>query len=122
MNALHVRVVKELVTLGPLAEGLAAPIEEAGKHLSPQEFHAGITAQEDAVILDARNLYEHRIGHFKIDGVPSLLPPIRQFSELPAWIDANQVHAQMRISATPHTHLPRLASPECLEHVLPGKA
>ena len=68
MDALHVRVVKELITLGPLAEGAAAPVAEAGKHLAPSEFHDALLAEQpsQAVILDARNLYEHRIGHFKV--------------------------------------------------------
>lgn len=41
------------------------------------------------MILDARNLYESRIGRFQVPGVRTLLPPTRCFSDLPAWMDAN---------------------------------
>jgi hypothetical protein len=40
------------------------------------------------VLLDARNTYETRIGKFLLPkGVQTLEPNIRQYSDLPAWID-----------------------------------
>ncbi|RVW39123.1 Rhodanese-like domain-containing protein 6 [Vitis vinifera] len=41
------------------------------------------------VLLDARNLYETRIGKFKTPNVETLDPGIRQYSDLPSWIDDN---------------------------------
>lgn len=41
------------------------------------------------VLLDARNLYETRIGRFESLEVETLDPSTRQYSDLPAWIDSN---------------------------------
>ena len=41
------------------------------------------------VLLDARNLYETRIGKFDAPDVETLDPSIRQYSDLPLWIDDN---------------------------------
>jgi len=41
------------------------------------------------VLLDARNLYETRIGKFDMPNVDTLDPGIRQYSDLPSWIDDN---------------------------------
>lgn len=41
------------------------------------------------VLLDARNLYETRIGKFDAPNVETLDPGIRQYSDLPSWIDDN---------------------------------
>lgn len=40
-------------------------------------------------MLDARNLYETRIGKFESENVETLDPKIRQYSDLPTWIDHN---------------------------------
>ncbi|GLC50616.1 hypothetical protein PLESTB_000399800 [Pleodorina starrii] len=43
------------------------------------------------VLLDARNIYETRIGHFNAGPSVSLLDPrTRCFSDLPAWMDAHE--------------------------------
>ncbi|KAL6531439.1 Rhodanese-like domain-containing protein 6 [Orobanche minor] len=41
------------------------------------------------ILLDARNLYETRIGKFETADVKTLDPEIRQYSDLPSWIDNN---------------------------------
>lgn len=38
--------------------------------------------ESDAIIIDARNVYESRIGHFTVDGVPTLLTNTRKFSSI----------------------------------------
>jgi predicted sulfurtransferase len=45
------------------------------------------TKKNDVVVLDARNLYETRIGKFDVPNVETLHPDIRQYSDLPLWID-----------------------------------
>lgn len=45
------------------------------------------SVRQKLILLDARNLYETRIGKFKISNVETLDPEIRQYSDLPAWID-----------------------------------
>lgn len=52
----------------------------AGNNLESQ-------AQNQFVLLDARNLYETRIGKFQATNVETLDPKIRQYSDLPSWID-----------------------------------
>lgn len=48
----------------------------------------------DLVLLDARNLYETRIGKFHTPDVETLDPGIRQYSDLPSWIDDNSDQLQ----------------------------
>ena len=96
---LSVRVVAEVVSLGvPPNE---APLALTGEHLHPADFHQMLCASSSAspaacasaatgrrvVLMDTRNCYEWQIGRFEVPGVETLLPPIRQFSELPAWLD-----------------------------------
>ncbi|XP_042462853.1 rhodanese-like domain-containing protein 6 isoform X1 [Zingiber officinale] len=96
---LSIRVVKELVTFrsDPLAE--VPKVCDAGRHLSAAEFHSVLhdavipgtnmdsKADKQLVLLDARNLYETRIGKFKATNVETLDPELRQYSDLASWID-----------------------------------
>ncbi|KAJ9180353.1 hypothetical protein P3X46_008611 [Hevea brasiliensis] len=100
-TSLSIRIVKELVTFGSHPLLKAPDISNAGTHLSALEFHSvlqsaqqcveneGPTANGGLVVLDARNLYETRIGKFHMPNVETLDPEIRQYSDLPSWIDDN---------------------------------
>lgn len=100
-TSLSIRVVKELVTLRSHPLMNSPEISNAGVHLSAAEFHsalrsAGQLSENDSpmhsgevVLLDARNLYETRIGKFDAPNVETLDPAIRQYSDLPSWIDDN---------------------------------
>ncbi|XVF05930.1 hypothetical protein REPUB_Repub06bG0004300 [Reevesia pubescens] len=112
-TSLSIRVVKELVTFSSHPLLKAPEVSSAGRHLSAAEFHsvlqsAGIaefhsvlqsagqltkngssTEDKQLVLLDARNLYETRIGKFHASSVETLDPGIRQYSDLPSWIDDN---------------------------------
>ena len=57
----------------------------AGKHLDEETP----TDDKKLVLLDARNLYETRIGKFHMPSVETLDLSIRQYSDLPSWIDEN---------------------------------
>lgn len=46
-------------------------------------------SDKELILLDARNLYETRIGKFRVPYVKTLDPAIRQYSDLPSWIDDN---------------------------------
>ena len=86
-DGLTIRICKELVTLGPMAE--LTSLSNTGIHLAPSEFHEALleaSSKGVAVLLDARNLYETRLGHFEVSGVTSIDPRTRQFSELPSFI------------------------------------
>ena len=42
------------------------------------------------VVLDARNVYESRIGRIDAPRVHTLAPPLRNFTALPAWLDEHE--------------------------------
>lgn len=100
-TSLSVRVVKELVTFtsNPLLK--LPTVTNAGRHLSAIEFHSvlqnagnslegnDVDQNNKFVLLDARNVYETRIGKFTTPNVETLDPEIRQYSDLAAWIDNN---------------------------------
>ncbi|XP_021772439.1 rhodanese-like domain-containing protein 6 [Chenopodium quinoa] len=100
-TSLSIRIVKELVTLSSNPLIKTPSISNAGRHLSALEFHSvlqnsGELLKEESpidfkklVLLDARNLYETRIGKFESPEVETLDPVTRQYSDLPAWIDSN---------------------------------
>ena len=84
---LSVKVRNEIVTLGLSAKKDINPRETTGKYVSADEFHTWLVEKEkgmvkpedDFVIVDMRNDYEHASGHFK----GSVLPPIHNFRDLP---------------------------------------
>lgn len=83
-----VRICRELVTMGvPPAE---ASWKDAAPHLDATDFRLEVLKElkdpsRKTVVLDVRNQYEHAIGRFK----GALLPPIRQFSDFPAFVRRN---------------------------------
>ncbi|XP_030547001.1 rhodanese-like domain-containing protein 6 isoform X1 [Rhodamnia argentea] len=105
-TSLSVRVVEELVTFSSQPLVRSPDISFAGRHLSALEFHSVLqsagklldegspTSSERLVLLDARNLYETRIGKFHKPGVETLDPQIRQYSDLHDWIDDNSERLQ----------------------------
>ncbi|MBA0874088.1 hypothetical protein Goshw_011358 [Gossypium schwendimanii] len=100
-TSLSIRVVKELVTFSSYPLLNPPEVSNAGRHLSAAEFHSVLqsagqlmkngspTDDKQLVLLDARNLYETRIGKFHAPSVETLDPGIRQYSDLPSWIDDN---------------------------------
>lgn len=76
---LKVRPRKELVTLR--LEDDINPLEVTGDYLEPKAFLEAMK-EENTVILDARNTYEHELGHFK----GAIRPEVETFRELPQWI------------------------------------
>ncbi|XWS42313.1 hypothetical protein CRYUN_Cryun16bG0003700 [Craigia yunnanensis] len=100
-TSLSIRVVKELVTFSSHPLLKAPEVSNAGRHLSAFEFHSVLqsagqftkngrpTDDKQLVLLDARNLYETRIGKFHAPSVETLDPGVRQYSDLPSWIDDN---------------------------------
>lgn len=80
---LFVRPRKELVALN-LEEDID-PRQLTGKYLSPVEFRERLF-DEETVVLDARNDYEYDLGHFR----GAVRPAIRNFRELPNWVEAHK--------------------------------
>ena len=71
----------EIVSLK--AEEFIQPGTEGVVYLEPHEWRRVMESGEDYVMIDVRNDYESRIGHF--DG--ALLPPVKNFYDFPQWLD-----------------------------------
>eukprot|EP00980_Cylindrotheca_fusiformis_P003335 scaffold746_cov123-Cylindrotheca_fusiformis.AAC.23 len=60
------------------------------QHLSAEEWNKKLEAAKDeALLLDVRNVYESRVGHFSTSNVPTLLTNTRKYSDLPALLANN---------------------------------
>jgi len=79
---LSVKVRKEIVSLH-LGTCDIDPNEVTGIHLKPEELHEWIKNGREFYIVDMRNAYEHKVGHFK----NSILPPIENFRDLPKVVE-----------------------------------
>lgn len=76
---LSVKVRRDIVS-DKIAEWHVNPNETTGKYLSAEKLHEWIrNNKDDFVIVDMRNDYEHKSGHF----AGSILPPIETFRDLP---------------------------------------
>jgi UPF0176 protein len=91
---LKVLVKHEIVALGlPGAAALPLPDERDASHVSPAEWRA-LLDRDDVVLLDNRNHFEFRLGHFR--GAAD--PGVRHFRDFvayvqdqaPAWRDAGR--------------------------------
>ncbi|XP_038625710.1 thiosulfate sulfurtransferase/rhodanese-like domain-containing protein 2 [Tachyglossus aculeatus] len=88
---LRVGVFEEIVPMGISSNKIS--YKEPGVHLSPGEFHKEVEKylsranqeQNDTILLDCRNFYESKIGHFRC----CLAPDIRKFSYFPSYVDKN---------------------------------
>lgn len=66
--------------------------QDGGEHLSPAQWHELLSqsgGKGDIVLLDARNIYESKIGNFQCDGVKTLTPDLRHFAQFPAYVDSH---------------------------------
>ena len=82
-NKLIVRVKKELVNLS--LEVDVNPLKLTGRYVKPADFFKEMK-QNNTLVIDARNDYEHEVGHFR----GSIKPNIRNFRDLPKWIKENK--------------------------------
>ncbi len=71
------------MTLGLPEEKDVNPNETTGKYLSPEELNAWFASGKKFKIVDMRNDYEHKVGHFE----GSILPPIENFRDLPKVVE-----------------------------------
>ena len=86
---LYVKVRKEMVSLH-LGTCDIDPNQITGKHLSPEELHECLAPskvegikKKEFYIVDMRNAYEHKVGHF----ADSIMPPIENFRDLPKVVE-----------------------------------
>lgn len=83
---ISVKTRKEIVSLH-LEDSVGVcdinPNQITGKHLKPKELHDWITTGKEFYIVDMRNAYEFKIGHFE----NSILPPMENFRDLPKVVE-----------------------------------
>lgn len=84
---LSVKSRKEIVSLH-LEDGAGVcdidPNQTTGVHLKPEELHQWIAEGREFYIVDMRNAYEHKLGHF----AGSILPPMANFRDLPKLVES----------------------------------
>ncbi|MHB1316532.1 MAG: oxygen-dependent tRNA uridine(34) hydroxylase TrhO [Minisyncoccota bacterium] len=75
---LSVKVRKEIVSLH--LEDDINPNQITGKHLQPEELKEWYESGKEFYVIDMRNDYEFKVGHFK----DSVLMPIQNFRDIPS--------------------------------------
>jgi predicted sulfurtransferase len=69
------------------------PLKSA-RHLSATEWNEKLDAvassEKSALLLDVRNVYEMKVGHFAHPSTPTLLTNTRKYSDLPQMLASNQ--------------------------------
>jgi len=66
---------------------------EQGKRLMPDEWKKVLESDEDYVLIDTRNDYEWKIGHFE----DAILPDVENFFDFPQWIDRADINHEKKI-------------------------
>jgi UPF0176 protein len=79
---LSIKVRKEIVSLH-LGTCDIDPNQITGIHLKPEKLHNWLKEKKEFYIVDMRNAYEHKVGHFE----NSILPPIENFRDLPKVVE-----------------------------------
>lgn len=77
---LSVKVREEVVTL-ELGDEDFSPADLTATHLAPEEWREAMK-EDNVVVIDARNDYEWKIGHFQ----GAMLPEVNSFKEMPEWV------------------------------------
>lgn len=79
---LQIKVRHEIVSLGIDPKKLTP--KNGGKHLTPEETHELLNNKpDDLIIIDCRNDYEWKIGHFR----DAIKPEVKNFREFPQYVD-----------------------------------
>ena len=69
------------------------------QHLSPEEWNEKLLelaqqeeegSKREAVLLDTRNIYETRVGHFGVPNLETMFPNTRKFSSLPLALNTEE--------------------------------
>lgn len=71
----------EIVSLK--ADENLVPGSEGVVYLSPSEWRAVMESDEDYIMIDVRNNYESKVGHFE----GAILPDLENFYDFPKWLD-----------------------------------
>ncbi|MFU8859223.1 MAG: rhodanese-related sulfurtransferase [Cyclonatronaceae bacterium] len=66
---------------------------EGGRHLQPSEWRRVMETEKDYVLIDVRNNYESRIGHFE----GALRPDVENFYDFPKWLEEAQIPRDKKV-------------------------
>lgn len=90
---LRVVVRDEIVTLGIQKTGVDVSITNTAEYIEPAELNSMYENNEDFIIIDARNSYEHQIGKF----VNAVIPAIDNFRDFPAFVKTLEKYKQKKV-------------------------
>lgn len=90
-DRLKVKVREEIVTLK--APEKLDPVHGGGRHLKPAEWRAVMENEKDYVLIDVRNNYESKIGHFE----GALCPDVENFYDFPQWLEQAEIPKEKKV-------------------------
>lgn len=67
--------------------------EEGGRYLSPAEWRSVMESGEEYVMIDVRNNYESKVGHFE----GALTPDIENFYDFPEWLEEAEIPRDKKV-------------------------
>jgi len=67
--------------------------KDGGNHLLPSEWRNVMETNDDYVMIDVRNNYESKIGHFK----GALRPDLDNFYDFPQWLDEAEIPKEKKV-------------------------
>jgi UPF0176 protein len=67
--------------------------KEGGNYLSPADWRKVMESGDDYVMIDVRNKYESRVGHFE----GALKPDVENFYDFPGWLDESQIPKDKKV-------------------------
>lgn len=67
--------------------------KDGGNHLEPSEWRSVMESDEDYVMIDVRNNYESKIGHFK----GALQPDLENFYDFPHWLNEANIPKDKKV-------------------------
>ncbi|MCC5925793.1 MAG: rhodanese-related sulfurtransferase [Bacteroidetes bacterium] len=94
----HIPFAKMIVKKRPEIVSLKAdefiePGTEGVVYLEPSEWRRVMESGEDYVMIDVRNDYESKIGHFE----GALLPDVKNFYDFPKWLDEADIDKDKKV-------------------------
>jgi UPF0176 protein len=69
------------------------PNTEGGTRLRPEQWKDVIESGEEHVIIDVRNNYESKVGHFE----GAVLPDLKNFYDFPEWLDESGIPKDKKV-------------------------
>ncbi len=70
-----------------------ADIKQGGRYLEPEEWRRVLESDEEYVMIDVRNEYESKIGHFE----GALIPEVDQFYDFPEWLEESEIKKDKKV-------------------------